>query len=79
MGRLFQEPARLLHKHQDVDIEIMEMTASAGNFTNENYVPRSLSQDKYYPHNVYENEIDPYFVPQMTESELENHQYLTVV
>lgn len=79
MGRLFQEPARLLHKHQDVDIEIMEMTASAGNFTNENSVPRSLSQDKYYPHNVYENEIDPYFVPQMTESELENHQYLTVV
>lgn len=77
--RLFQEPARLLYKHQDVDIEMTEMTASVGNFINENPVTRSMPQEGYYPCNVYENDIDPYLASPMTESELENHQYLTVV
>lgn len=73
------EPARYLHKHQDVNIEMMETTVSAGNYSNQNDVPRNLQQERYYTHNVYENDIDPYLVSPMTESELENHQYLTVV
>lgn len=78
-GRIFQKPARLLHKHQDVDIEMTEMTASVGNFINENPVTRSMLQEGYYQHDVYENDIDPYLASPMTELDLENHQYLTVV
>lgn len=77
--RIFQEPARLLYKHQDVDIEMTEMTASVGNFINGNPVTQSMPQEGHYSRDVYENDIDPYLAPPMTESVLENHQYLTVV
>lgn len=79
--RLFQEATRLSHKDKDVDIEMTEMTASVGNFINDNSVSVSLTQKRYSPHDVlvYENDIDPYLAPEITESESENHQYLTVV
>lgn len=80
-GRLFREATGLLHKDQDLDIEMTEMTASVGNFMNDNSWPVSLTQKRYSPHDVhvYENDTDPYLAPEITESESENHQYLTVV
>lgn len=80
-GRLLREATDLSHKDQDVDIEMTEMTASVGNFMNDNSVPVPLTQKRYSSHNVhvYENDLDPYLATEMTESESENSQYLTVV
>lgn len=67
-------------KHPDVDLEMTDMDGHfVQQFTNEKSVSVSMKQGGRHQSPEYENDPDPYLVPEPDESDSNYHQYLTVV